>query len=304
MIKQSEDHHLSLESNIYLKQEKSNTLIHNQTTLINQMIKISEDHHQELLERIPNLTLEQIEDDDFIFQGDNLGSIVFPLLLMKSDLFKTVQTLQKEGVLKVSRSEAEWILQHFDKLIARGHEAAARDLKRRPWNDRSRSIPGSFNMKQRKPSSKQGPQHLAEDTKVSAFDQIGRIEHTSTIYTPSGVLVLQTGSSNKPIQHHQNSADLQVIRLSFFPKPEFSMVNLCMLMTNDFGRNAELEIPRLIQTYNTIPWESETSNLIRRLIREDDARGLRNVFKDGGGSPNDIFESGLSLSVVGVYLTL
>lgn len=293
-----------MEGNLDSNQERTNALVRNQTTLISQMIKQSEDHHQELLERIPNLTLEQTEADDFIFQGDNLGSIVFPLLLMKSDLFKTVKTLQKEGVLKVSRSEAEWILQIFDNLLARGHEAAARDLKGRPWNDRTKSIPGSFNMNQRKSSSRQGPEHLAEDTKVSTFNQIGRIEHTSTIYTPSGVLILQTGSSNKPIQRRQNSADLQVIHLSFFPKPEFSMVNLCMLMTNDFGRNIDLEIPRLIQTYNTIPLESETSNLILRLITEDDARGLENVFKDGGGSPNDIFDIGFPLSVVGVYLTL
>jgi hypothetical protein len=288
-----------MEDNLTSNHEKANALVRNQSVLISQLMKQSEDHHLELLQRIPNLTLEQTEEDDFIFQGDNLDAIVLPLLLIKSDLFKTIQTLQKEGVLHVSRSEAQWILQHFDNLLARGHAAAANHLNGRLRNDRTKATPRSFDLKPRELSSKQGQEHMAVNTKVSAFDQIDRITHTSTICTPSGVLVLQTGSSNKPDQRHQNLAISQVFRLSFYPKPEVSLVNISMLMTNKFGRNMELEIPRLIQIYNTIPTSSETWNV----IMQDDVRGLENIFKDGRGLPNDIFDIGWSLCAVGVYFS-
>lgn len=276
-----------LEGNLSTKQDHTNTLVHSQTTLIHQMIKMTQDQHQELLERIPNLTLEQTDDDGFVFQGDNLGSIVLPLLLMKSPLFKTIKTLQKEGTLKISCSEADWILQHFDKLLAKGHRAAAKALERRPGS-----------------SLNQGQKQIFDIIKVPASTQISHIKHMSTIYTSSGDLILQIGSSNKPKKCHQNAEDLQVIHLYFFPKPEFSLVNLCMLMTNDFGRDNEPQIPRLIQTYNTLQLESETTILIVNLIIKDKAKDLENFFRSIGGSPKDILENGLSLSQVSTHLTL
>lgn len=298
MIKHSENHHLSMESKINSKQENFNALVLGQTTLINQMIKMTENHHQELLERIPNLTLQQTEDDDFIFQGDNLGSIVLPLLLMKSELFKTVKTLQKEGVLKVSRSEAEWILQQIDNLLAKSHEAAARDLKGKGLTDGKRTITGSFGMDRRNYLPKH-EERIAADQKVSTFDQIGRITHTSTVDSSSGVLILQTGHSNKHSKHCQDLAEIQIFRLSFFPKPEFSSINISMLMTNELGRNMQLQIPRLIQTYNTIPLSEELDGLIHK----EDIRGLEQFFRTGRASLNDILEQGLSILQVSICLT-
>lgn len=295
LIKQFDEHHINMESNINSNQKEANLLVQNQTTLIHQLIKMTEDHSQELLKQISNLTLEQTEDDDFIFRGDNLGSIVLPLLLMKSELCKSFNTLQKEGVLRVSRSEAEWILQQVDNLLAKSHEAAARDLK--GSKNSKRTITGSFGMDRGYCLSKYEQEKIAADQKVSAFDQIGRTNHMSAIFTSSGVLVVQTGSSNKHLKRPQDSAEIQFFRLSFFPKLEYSSVNISMLMTTKSER--KIQIPRLIQTSNSVPYSAE----IAHFISNDDVRGLEQIFRSGRASPNDIVvTSELNMSLLQVSI--
>lgn len=301
LLKQSDEHHINIESNIISNQKEANLLSQKQTTLIHQLIKMTDDQNHELRKQISNLTLEQTEDDDFIFQGDNLGSIVLPLLLMKSDLFKTVKTLQEEGVLKVSRLEAEWILQQVDNLLAKSHEAAARDLKGKGLTDAKRTITGLFNMNSRNCLPKHGQEKFAASQKVSTIDQIGRINHTSAIYTSSGVLILQAGPSNKHLKHFQGSAEIQVFRLSFFPKLEYSSVNISMLLTNESGRNMQLQIPRLIQTFNTIPYSAEISGV----IFNDDVGGLEKIFRGGQASPNDrLVIQGIGISLFQVSIDI
>ncbi|CAG8971972.1 hypothetical protein HYALB_00003310 [Hymenoscyphus albidus] len=77
-----------------------------------------------LTQKIATFSLLQTEDNDFIFQGDKLESIVRPLMLFQEDFTKAVCTLMAQGSRKPFKADAEWIQEEFEKLIVRGHQAA------------------------------------------------------------------------------------------------------------------------------------------------------------------------------------
>jgi hypothetical protein len=84
-----------------------------------------------LLSHVATISLKETETHDFILEGKNLADIVLPLTLMRSDLIKATKSLRANPRLQLSASEAGWLTDEVEKLLASGYEEAAAELRRK-----------------------------------------------------------------------------------------------------------------------------------------------------------------------------
>lgn len=62
-------------------------------------------------ESIAALSLTQTAEDTFIFEGNDLDSATLPLMLLRSELVKTLPALESQTKIYISQSEASWVQQ-------------------------------------------------------------------------------------------------------------------------------------------------------------------------------------------------
>ncbi|CAG8959578.1 hypothetical protein HYFRA_00001480 [Hymenoscyphus fraxineus] len=241
-----------------------------------------------LTQQIATFRLLQTEDNDFIFQGDRLESVVWPLMLFQEDLTKAVCTLITQRSSKLSKADGQWIGEEFEKLIVRGHQAAAVAGKRRiarlpPCHTVSKSdaqiidgsrglgvgadVARSYKRPLKLGSAKRSTKHHWFDT---AFGSIFLNEISQTI--PGG----------------SSSLNLCV---SFIPKIHFHSVAMTVSLDKVYGTCMAPQISRIIHTCNMIPGSSKAFTC----IENNDIKGLEELFSNGEASPNDCNQYGLTL---------
>ncbi|PGH20051.1 hypothetical protein AJ80_03701 [Polytolypa hystricis UAMH7299] len=145
-----------------------------------------------LTRQIATISLRETENNGIIFEGENLGAIALPLMQMKGEIGKAIRTLRAEGSMMVSQSEARWIREQMEHLLARSHEDAAWTIrnklpKRRPRPSQQDS-PQRTSPIERTPSggSHNGSKH---GTSVSMFRRARKLQRRKIISSVATLLV-------------------------------------------------------------------------------------------------------------------
>ncbi|ERF76472.1 hypothetical protein EPUS_06134 [Endocarpon pusillum Z07020] len=258
-----------------------------------------------LTQQITTISLTETEDNEIFFEGENLGAIVLPLLLMQTDLSKAIRNLMTEGSIKISRAEARWVEEEFEKLLVYGHEAAALAARSRRCKVCKRaahhlgSAPATRTTSSKASSSRSKSRNQNQHHILSSkLQRAHRFQRRHQIHTAAGILVLETSVHDEGARRvGQSSSSLLALRLSFFPKLNLSSVGVTAAFFKQFGTGMEPKIMRLVQTYNTVPTTSEAFIC----AKENDVMGLQKLFAAGEASPYDCDEYGWSLLSEAAY---
>jgi hypothetical protein len=98
-------------------QREQSTLIRHQKISTSKLQSQLDAVFSNLTQRIAIISLWETEHNDIIFEGENLGAIALPLMLMQTDLFNALRPLVVEGAMKISHSEARWIQEEIENLL-------------------------------------------------------------------------------------------------------------------------------------------------------------------------------------------
>lgn len=237
-----------------------------------------------LAEQLASMSLTQTEDDNFIFQGDNLEATMLPILQLRPDLTKAVQTLMSEGSLKLSVSEAKWIQEEFEMLLDRGCEARERNrAKARACSPvQSTSISG-ISRKRKIPTEVAGvSKHFKSSRATDSRER-------RCFRTAFGDLHIRGARENG-----EGDSSSLGIHVSFLPKIRLCSIAMRISLFKACGTHMEPQINRLIQTSNIIPNNSKAMIC----VENNDVVGLKELFDNGEASPNDCNEFGHTLIMV------
>jgi hypothetical protein len=195
-----------------------------------------------LTQQIATIHITESADNEMVFEGENLGAITLPLMLMQTDLNKAVPTLVAEGAIKVSRAEARWIQDEFAKLLACGHEAAALAARIRCWKigkgpaqdircAHSAQIPSP-----RMSSRSNGRCHSEDHALVSKLKTAHWFQQRRRFHTAAGILIMESNTHHEGAHiFDQSSSSPLAFRISFLPKINLSSVSVTASFSKQFG---------------------------------------------------------------------
>jgi hypothetical protein len=257
-----------------------------------------------LTQQIAIISLTETANNDIIFEGQNLGAITLPLMLMETDLIKAIRTLMANGTVTISPSEARWIQEEFENLLACGHEAAAlssrrrRDSRARSRSHADPSVPTRTTSSKAASFKSNHPKHNEHHALVSKFRTMHRLPQRHQFYTAAGILVVETDSHDEKFHQsdHSKSSFLS-FRIWFLPKLRHCSVSVAASFSHLLEMGSKPKITRLVQSYNVI---RNTSPAITYASTNNIA-ALQNLFLKGKSSPNDCNEEGVSLLMVSTY---
>jgi hypothetical protein len=217
---------------------------------------------------------------------------------MRSDLTNVTKSLRANVRLQLSASEARWLTEEVDKLLASGYEEAAAALRHKSAHFRKDSGSPPLTSRFVKKATRE-PSAAAKDGKVDrsrsplCSRRHQKLRHR--LVTAAGSLIIekeQFGSESTQTATADHASVL--LRIAFFPKFPLSSTALTAQFLKRRMNNMEPKIERLIQVYNII---SEYSIAVL-YAQSNDVVGWRKLFALGEASPFDRDENSVNLLCV------
>lgn len=239
---------------------------------------------------IATLSLTRTAEDAFTFEGSNLESVTFPLMLLHSELTKALPTLKSQAKIRVSQSEAFWVQQKFEEILAASHDLSAKAARTRAtgsrhstkrsnhWKSVSDPIYGHLRALQ-KTNNFKGPQRQRELTYWSKCQ-------------PTAVGILEFIRIRSEDVEDPGDTEPHSITISFYPKVEFGQPGI----SSNFSYNQSFGILPSLRVFNITP--RTCSAFIA--VRHNDVPVLRRLFDTGTASPSDRTPDGYSLAAEAV----
>lgn len=291
----------SVKKSLTRGRREQGALVRRQKASTSKLMTRLDDICSTLAQQTANISLTETEDNGIFFEGKNLDAIVLPLMLMQTDLSKAILNLMTERSIKISRSEARWVEEEFEKLLVHGHEAAALAARSRYSEARTRgahhlsSALTTWTTSSKPASSKSNSRNQIQHRESwCTLQKAHRFQQRHQIHTAAGILVLDldNGAHDEGVRgFDQSSPSLLGFRISFLPKLNLSSVGVTAAFFKQFETTIEPKITRLVQIYNTVPRTSQAF----LFAEKNDVKGLQKLFAAGEASPYDCYESGNSL---------
>ena len=255
--------------------------------------------HSSLAQQIATLTLTETDFNEIIIEGKGLENVALPLMLIQSELVRAIGTLTRKGRMKISPSEASWIQEELEILLAHCHEHAARAARER--KARHKFLASSH---EKSVSDINRPSKFSTLSKPATVQShclssnlTGRIPFHSTYKsrTAAGTLLVRISVSYAGSDSTTGGTKSLDICFSFMPRVDISTTAIFSRLRQQ--REAASTTPcitRFVQALNIVPNSSE----VFRYTRNNDVKALRKLFAEKKASPYDYNESGESLLYV------
>lgn len=245
-----------------------------------------------LARQFGSLNVKQSQTGETTFEGVNLEAITLPLMLLKSSLLGGVETIIAEGRMGISRSEARWIQQEFEELLASSHEVSAQSARARKT---ALSIPQSTRVSPcqvvKKDSIAEGVFDMGQHPSDWPSRPLFRPRKTFARTTAFGVLLLQIDQSDVETRHSDQERSSLSIRFCFLPRYDLSRAGVLATFFTRRRVATGAAISRYVQAFNIIPRPSR----LWSCIEDDDVNGLRSLFSLKEATPFDRDIDGNSL---------
>jgi len=227
---------------------------------------------QSLSEQIASLSLVHTSDHEVSVEGDNLHSIVVPLQLMKSRLVPAVETLSAAGSMSVAISTVDWFLSEIEDLTKFAYRSAGSSYQ----NRRPKPYGSSYNLLRQ----------------MHTIPFIARGLSRSS----SGFLVVDyaegTDKENRKIQRFRFAS----FAVGIADLPPSGVAGL-FTSYQDSPSGHSCRINRQIRVLNVVSSRSDAF----RCARNNDVKGMMQLFSAGKASPFDFDENGRSLLTVCMF---
>ena len=259
--------------------------------------------HSSLAQQIATLTLTETDFNEIIMEGKGLENVALPLMLIRSELVRAIGTLTRKGRMKISPSEASWIQEELENLLAHCHEYAARAARER--KARHRFLAGSHrksvSIARRQTSDINRPWKFSTLSKPATVQShclssnlAGGIPFHSTYKsrTAAGILLVQISVSYAGSDSTNGESKSLDICFSFMPRVGISTTAIfSRLRQQQEAASTTPRITRFVRALNIIPDSSE----VFRYTRNNDVKALQKLFAEKKASPYDYNERGQSL---------
>ena len=253
--------------------------------------------HSSLAQQIATLTLTETDFNEIIIEGKGLENVALPLMLIQSELVRAIGTLTRKGRMEISPSEASWIQEELENLLAHCHEYAARAARERKARHNffasSHGKSGSIACRQTNDVNRPwkfptlSKPAVVKSCRLSS-NLAGGIPFHSTYKsrTAAGTLLVQISVSYAGSDKSLN------ICFSFMPRVGISTTAIfSRLRQQREAASTTPRITRFVRALNIIPDSSE----VFRYIRNNDVKALQKLFAEKKASPYDYNEKGESL---------
>ncbi|KAI9648885.1 hypothetical protein NHQ30_001451 [Ciborinia camelliae] len=233
---------------------------------------------------VASISITENLDHDILFYGENIGMIVLPLLLMKSDLIKCVRSLSLENKMTLSASEASWIEEEIENLLSCGLKSelgTARKARhtiselRKRNHDKSSDVHAfpSYAPEDITQSMTWRTSHERHSIMEQWYNLNRETDNRSYIKIPTaaGILTVEINSLNE-----QNST-LFGCRISILPKLTHASTSIVASFISQLQDNSLPKITRHLETQRVLPRSSEAI----RAIENRDAVALRDLLRHG-----------------------
>lgn len=261
--------------------------------------------HSSLTQQIATLTLTETDFNEIIIEGKGLENVALPLMLIQSELVRAIGTLTRKGRMEISPSEASWIQEELENLLAHCHEHAARAARERKARHKflASSHEKSVSAARRQKNDINRPSKFSTLSKPATVQShclssnlTGRIPFYSTYKsrTAAGTLLVQTSVSYTGSDSTNRETKSLDICFSFMPRAGISTTAIFSRLRQQREAASTPRITRFVQALNIVPNSSE----VFRYTRNNDVKALQKLFAEKKASPYDYNESGESLLYV------
>jgi hypothetical protein len=259
-----------------------------------------------LAQQIATLTLTETDFNEIIIEGKGLENVTLPLMLIQSELVRAIGTLTREGRMEISPSEASWIQEELENLLAHCHEYAACAARERKARHRflASSHEKLISAARRQTNDINGPSKFSTLSKPVTVQShclssnlTGRIPFHSKYEscTAAGTLLVQISVSYAGSNSTNGESKSLDICFSFTPRVEISTTAIfSRLRQQREAASTTPRITRFVRALNIVPDSSEAF----RYTRNNDVKALQKLFAEKKASPYDYNESGESLLFV------
>jgi hypothetical protein len=262
--------------------------------------------HSSLAQQIATLTLTETDFNEIIIEGKGLENVALPLMLIQSELVRAIGTLTRKGRMEISPSEASWIQEELENLLAHCHEHAARAARERKARHKflASSYEKSVSAARRQTNNIDRPSKFSTPSKPAtaqspclSSDLTYGIPFHSTYEsrTAAGTLVVQISVSYAGSNSTNGESKSLDICFSFTPRVDISTTAIfSRLRQRREAASTTPRITRFVRALNIVPDSSE----VFRYTRNNDVKALQKLFAEKKASPYDYNESGESLLYV------
>jgi hypothetical protein len=259
--------------------------------------------HSSLAQQIATLTLTETDFNEIIIEGKGLENVALPLMLIQSELVRAIGTLTRNGRMEISPSEASWIQEELENLLAHCHEHAARAARERKTRHKflASSHEKSVSAARRQTNHINRPSKFSTLSKPATVQShclssnlTGRIPLHSTYEscTAAGTLLVQISVSYAGSNSTNGESKSLDICFSFTPRVEISTTAIfSRLRQQREAASTTPRITRFVQALNIVPNSSE----VFRYTRNNDVEALQKLFAEKKALPYDYNERGESL---------
>lgn len=238
-------------------------------------------------------------DNEIIIEGKGLENVALPLMLIQLELVRAIGTLTRESRMKISLSEASWIQEELENLLAHCYEYAAYAARER--KARHRFLAGSH---EKSVSAARQTNDINRPLKFSTLSRpttvqplrlssnlTDKIPFHSTYQsrTTSGTLLVQTSVSYVGSGSTNRETKSLDICFSFIPRVDISTTAIfSRLRQQREAASTTPRITRFVRALNIVPNSSE----VFQYIRNNDVEALQKLFAEKKASPYDYNENG------------
>ena len=259
--------------------------------------------HSSLAQQIATLTLTETDFNEIIIEGKGLENVALPLMLIQSELVRAIGTLTRKGRMEISPSEASWIQEELENLLAHCHEYAARAARERKARHKffASSHGKSVSIARRQTNDVNRPWKFPTLSKPATVQSCclssnlaGRIPFHSTYKsrTAAGTLLVQISVSYAGSDSTNGESKSLNICFSFMPRVGISTTAIfSRLRQQREAASTTPRITRFVRALNIIPDSSD----VFRYTRNNDVKALQKLFAEKKASPYDYNEKGESL---------
>ena len=273
-----------------------------QTASTSSILEHMNELHSSLAQQIATLTLTETDFNEIIIEGKGLENVALPLMLIQPELVRAIGTLTREGRMEISPSEASWIQEELENLLAHCHEHAACEARER--KARHRFLAGSH---EKSVSAACQTNDINRPSKFSTLlrpttvqphrlssNLTGRMPFHSTYKsrTAAGILLVQTSVSYASSDSTNRETKSLDICFSFIPRVDISTTAIfSRLRQQREAASTTPRITRFVRALNIVPDSSE----VFQYTRNNDVEALQKLFAEKKASPYDYNENGESL---------